>query len=78
MTHGSIANVVPGIAWALGFESGKSWSEDFTQAARRVDQGLRGWGSAPGARQLLQIVTKCHPDVIQIHPFRPLLWASSR
>ncbi len=32
MTHGSIANVVPGIGTALGFESGKSGSEDFQAA----------------------------------------------
>jgi hypothetical protein len=28
MTHGSITNIVPNVGIALGFESGKSWSED--------------------------------------------------
>jgi hypothetical protein len=28
MTHGSITNIVRGIGIALGFESGKNWSED--------------------------------------------------
>jgi hypothetical protein len=31
MTHGRIANVVPGIGPALSFESGESWSEEIHQ-----------------------------------------------
>jgi hypothetical protein len=29
MTHGRSADIVPEIGTALGFESGKSWSEDW-------------------------------------------------
>jgi hypothetical protein len=41
MTHGGITNIVRGIALALGFESGESWSEDQAGRSSQRNQGIQ-------------------------------------